>query len=79
VLPAASWPTITCVNLFTHTLLTSATDIRVRDGYQAVPNGFGLGVASHGPWSHSCTALYISLVILYGNIQGRDDDCAARG
>jgi L-alanine-DL-glutamate epimerase-like enolase superfamily enzyme len=44
VLSHASWPTITCVNLFTTTLLTPETDICVVDGYQAVPDSPGLGV-----------------------------------
>lgn len=44
VLSHATWPTITCVNLFTTTLLTAETNICVADGYQAVPNSPGLGV-----------------------------------
>lgn len=44
VLSHASWPAITCVNLFSCSLLTAETDIRVIDGYQAVPTGHGLGV-----------------------------------
>ena len=37
------------------------------------------GTISRGPQSHPCTALYISLVILYRNIQEHDDDCTAHG
>ena len=42
VLSHATWPTISCVNLYTDHLL--ADPIRVQGGYQPVPNGPGLGV-----------------------------------
>lgn len=42
VLTHATWPTITCVNLFSHQLLTKP--IEVLGGYQQVPDGPGLGV-----------------------------------
>ena len=42
VLTHATWPTITCVNLFSHQLLKEP--IEVVGGYQKVPEGPGLGV-----------------------------------
>jgi L-alanine-DL-glutamate epimerase-like enolase superfamily enzyme len=42
VLTHATWPTITCVNLYSHQLLT--TPIDVVGGYHQVPDGPGLGV-----------------------------------
>ncbi len=42
VLTHATWPTITCVNLFSHQLLK--TPIDVIGGYHQVPDGPGLGV-----------------------------------
>lgn len=42
VLSHATWPTISCINLYTDHLLT--TPISVSGGYQAVPDGPGLGV-----------------------------------
>eukprot|EP01048_Picozoa_sp_COSAG05_P016196 COSAG05_NODE_2054_length_3633_cov_4.249010_2_plen_212_part_00 len=44
VLTHATWPAITCLNLFTTSLLTPATDIKLVDGYHRVPSGPGLGV-----------------------------------
>ena len=39
-----------------------------------------IGVASRGPYSHSYTALYISVVILYRqDTEVRDNDFMARG
>ncbi len=43
VLSHATWPTISCVNLYTEQLLQ--TPIEVIGGYQSVPQGPGLGVA----------------------------------
>ncbi|HJP32897.1 MAG TPA: enolase C-terminal domain-like protein [Candidatus Latescibacteria bacterium] len=42
VLTHATWPTISCVNMFSHHLLK--TPIEVVGGYQQVPDGPGLGV-----------------------------------
>ena len=42
VLTHATWPAITCVNLYSHQLL--AKPIEVIGGYHQVPNGPGLGV-----------------------------------
>lgn len=42
VLTHATWPTISCVNMFTHQLLK--TPIEIVGGYQQVPDGPGLGV-----------------------------------
>jgi L-alanine-DL-glutamate epimerase-like enolase superfamily enzyme len=42
VLTHATWPAITCINLYSHHLLK--TPVAVEDGCQNVPNGFGLGV-----------------------------------
>ncbi|MDA0337734.1 MAG: enolase, partial [bacterium] len=42
VLSHATWPTISCVNLYTEPLLQ--TPIEVIGGYQSVPQGPGLGV-----------------------------------
>ena len=42
VLSHATWPTISCINLYTHHLLSE--EIRVEGGYQQVPEGPGLGV-----------------------------------
>ena len=42
VLSHATWPTISCVNLYSHSLLSE--DTVVSGGYQPVPEGPGLGV-----------------------------------
>ncbi len=42
VLSHATWPTITCINLYSHQLLSEP--ICVLGGYQSVPQGPGLGV-----------------------------------
>ena len=42
VLTHASWPTISCINLYSHHLLKQ--EIEVIGGYQRVPEGPGLGV-----------------------------------
>jgi len=42
VLPAARWPAVTCLNVFTDDLV--AEPVRVVDGRAAVPDGPGLGV-----------------------------------
>ncbi len=42
VLSHATWPAITCVNLYSHQLLK--TPIEVVGGFHKVPNGTGLGV-----------------------------------
>ena len=42
VLSHATWPTISCINLYTHHLLEEP--VRVSGGYQSVPEGPGLGV-----------------------------------
>jgi len=42
VLPFAQWPTITCLNNYSHSLLTEP--LTVRGGYLRVPEGPGLGV-----------------------------------
>lgn len=42
VLPFAQWPTITCLNNYTDSLLT--TPLTIRGGYLQVPDGPGLGV-----------------------------------
>ncbi len=42
VLSHATWPTISCINLYTEQLLQSP--VEVSGGYQAVPDGPGLGV-----------------------------------
>ena len=42
VLPAAQWPTITCLNNYSDSLLT--TPLTIRGGYLQVPAGPGLGV-----------------------------------
>ncbi len=42
VLPFAQWPTITCLNNYSDSLLTEP--LTIRDGYLKVPEGPGLGV-----------------------------------
>jgi len=42
VLSHATWPTISCISLYSHQLLTEA--VQVVGGYQRVPDGPGLGV-----------------------------------
>jgi len=42
VLTHATWPTISCINLYTHHLLKE--EIQITGGYQKVPDGPGLGV-----------------------------------
>jgi hypothetical protein len=42
VLSHATWPTISCINLYTHHLLKDP--VTVSGGYQSVPEGPGLGV-----------------------------------